>query len=45
MNNTDELELCRAKYKTQANVSRLGECMNKMEKMLEEAAHMRGKEA
>ena len=45
MENPQELEACRKKYKTQANVSRLGECMNKMEKMLEEAAETRQKEA
>ncbi len=45
MENPQELEACRKKYKTQANVSRLGECMNKMEQMLEEAAETRQKEA
>ena len=45
MENPKELEACRKKYKTQANVSRLGECMNKMEQMLEEAAETRQKEA
>ena len=45
MDNPDELEICKAKYRTQANVSRLGECMNKMEQMLEEAAGTREKEA
>ena len=45
MDNPKELEACRKKYKTQANVSRLAECMNKMEQMLEEAAETRQKEA
>ena len=45
MDNPDELEVCRKKYKKQANVSRLGDCMNKMEQMLQDAAAMRGKEA
>lgn len=45
MENPKELDACRKKYKTQANVSRLGECMNKMEQMLEEAAETRQKEA
>ena len=45
MDNPDELDACRKKYRTQANVSRLGDCMNKMEEMLEEAAGMRAKEA
>ncbi len=45
MDNPKELDACRKKYKTQANVSRLGECMNKMEQMLEEAAGTRQKEA
>lgn len=45
MDNPEELNACREKYKTQANVSRLGECMNKMEEMLQEAAGMREKEA
>ena len=43
--NPKELDACRKKYKTQANVSRLAECMNKMEQMLEEAAETRQKEA
>ena len=43
--NPDELEACKAKYRKQAEVSRLGECMNKMEQMLTEAAGMREKEA
>ena len=45
MDNPDELDACREKYRTQANVSRLGECMNKMEQMLTEASGMRRKEA
>ena len=45
MDNPKELEACKKKYKTQANVSRLAECMNKMEQMLEEAAETRQKEA
>jgi glycosyltransferase involved in cell wall biosynthesis len=45
MDNPDELDRCRTKYKKQANVSRLGECMKKMEEMLSEAAEMRAKEA
>ena len=45
MDNPEELNACKEKYKTQANVSRLGECMNKMEEMLQEAAGMREKEA
>ena len=45
MENPKELDACRKKYKTQANVSRLAECMNKMEQMLEEAAETRQKEA
>ena len=45
MDNPKELEACRKKYMTQANVSRLAECMNKMEQMLEEAAETRQKEA
>lgn len=45
MDNPKELEACRKKYKTQANISRLAECMNKMEQMLEEAAETRKKEA
>ena len=45
MDNPKELDACRKKYKTQANVSRLAECMNKMEQMLEEAAETRQKEA
>ena len=45
MDNPDELEVCRKKYKKQANVSRLGDCMNKMEQMLQDAAGMREKEA
>lgn len=45
MDNPEELDKCRKKYRKQANVSRLGECMNKMEDMLTEAAHMRRKEA
>ncbi len=45
MDNPDELDACREKYRTQANVSRLGECMNKMEEMLTEAAGMRKKGA
>ncbi len=45
MDNPEELDKCRKKYRKQANVSRLGECMNKMEDMLIEAAHMRRKEA
>ena len=43
--NPKELDACRKKYKTQAKVSRLAECMNKMEQMLEEAAETRQKEA
>ncbi len=43
--NPKELDACRKKYKTQANVSRLADCMNKMEQMLEEAAETRQKEA
>lgn len=38
MDNPEELDACREKYRVQANVSRLGECMNKMEQMLTEAA-------
>jgi hypothetical protein len=45
MDNPKELEACKAKYKSQANVSRLGECMNRMEEMLEQAAGTRAKEA
>ena len=45
MDNPEELDACKEKYRTQANVSRLGECMNKMEEMLQEAAGMREKEA
>ena len=45
MDNPGELDACREKYRTQANVSRLGECMNKMEQMLEEASAMNRKEA
>lgn len=45
MDNPKELEACKKKYKIQANVSRLAECMNKMEQMLEEAAETRQKEA
>ena len=45
MDNPDELEVCRKKYMKQANVSRLGDCMNKMEQMLQDAAGMREKEA
>ena len=45
MDNPKELDACRKKYKTQANVSRLADCMNKMEQMLEEAAETRQKEA
>ena len=45
MDNPDELEVCRKKYRKQANVSRLGDCMNKMEQMLQDAAGMREKEA
>ena len=45
MDNPDELEICRKKYKKQANVSRRGDCMNKMEQMLQDAAGMREKEA
>lgn len=45
MDNPGELDACRKKYRTQANVSRLGECMNKMEKMLVEASGMNRKEA
>ena len=45
MDNPEALNACKEKYKTQANVSRLGECMNKMEEMLREAAGTRQKEA
>ena len=45
MDNPEELKACKRKYKTQANVSRLGDCMNKMEEMLVEAAGTRAKEA
>lgn len=45
MDNPGELDACKQKYRTQANVSRLGECMNKMEKMLVEASGMSRKEA
>ena len=38
MDNPDALEACKEKYQTQVNVSRLSECMNKMEQMLMEAA-------
>ena len=45
MDNPEELDACKNIYKTQANISRLGECMNRMEQMLEEAALTRMKEA
>ena len=45
MDNPEALDACREKYRTQANVSRLTECMNKMEAMLVEASGMREKEA
>ena len=45
MDHPKALDECREKYRTQANVSRLGECMNKMELMLQEAAGTRQKEA
>lgn len=45
MDNPDELNACREKYRAQANVSRLTECMNKMEEMLTEASEMHKKEA
>ena len=45
MDNPEELKACKSKYKKQANVSRLGDCMNKMEEMLVEAAGTRAKEA
>lgn len=45
MDNPDELSACKEKYRAQANVSRLTECMNKMEEMLTEASEMRKKEA
>ena len=45
MDNPEALDACREKYRTQANVSRLTECMNKMEEMLVEASGMREKEA
>lgn len=45
MDNPDELDACRLKYRKQANVSRLGECMKKMEEMLFEAAATHAKEA
>ena len=45
MDNPEELKACKRKYKKQANVSRLGDCMNKMEEMLVEAAGTRAKEA
>ena len=45
MDNPDELNACREKYRAQANVSRLTECMNKMEQMLTKASEMRQKEA
>lgn len=45
IDNPDELNACKDKYRTEANVSRLTECMNKMEQMLTEAANTRKKEA
>ena len=45
MDNPDELSACKEKYRAQANVSRLTECMNKMEEMLTEASEMHKKEA
>lgn len=45
MDNPAELEACRKKYKKQANISRLNNCMEKMEEMLEEAASSHAKEA
>ena len=45
MDNPDELSACKEKYRDQANVSRLTECMNKMEEMLTEASEMHKKEA
>ena len=43
--NPEELEACRMKYKKEANVSRLSSCMKEMEEMLEEAASTNAKEA
>ena len=45
MDNPEELDKCRKKYRKQANVSRLNNCMEKMEEMLEEAASTHAKEA
>ena len=45
MDNPEELVACKKKYRTEANISRLGECMNKMEEMLTEAAGTREKGA
>lgn len=45
MDNPDELDRCREKYRKQANVSRLTECMKKMEEMLTEAAESNAREA
>ena len=43
--NPEELDRCREKYRKQANVSRLTECMKKMEEMLTEAADSNAREA
>ena len=43
--NPDELEACRMKYRKEANVSRLSSCMKEMEDMLTEAAAKHAKEA
>ena len=45
MDNPEELDRCREKYRKQANVSRLTECMKKMEEMLTEAAQSADQEA
>jgi glycosyltransferase involved in cell wall biosynthesis len=45
MDNPGELDACRKKYHTQAKMSRLGACMNKMDKMLVVALGMNRKEA
>ena len=45
MDNPEELDRCREKYRKQANVSRLTECMKKMEEMLAEAAGTNAQEA
>ena len=45
MDNPGELEACRAKYRNEAKVSRLGECMKRMEAMLSDASEKRAGEA